>query len=80
MKDTDFERISESASLLTNRGYFDRFRELQPELGVKGAWARLESELPLGLRRYTHYHAFEAAKKKEAEGCLPEQIIFKFKD
>lgn len=77
MTDTDFERITERASLLTNEGYFSRHRELAPEYGVQGAWEKLESELPFGISRYTSFHAFEAAKKREAEGTLNETVYSK---
>jgi len=75
MKDTEFEQ---KARLLTNDGYFERFRELAPEMGVRAAWERLEGELPLGLRRFTNYTAFEKAKAKEQKRELPELIVFKF--
>jgi len=77
MTDTDFERISERAKLLENKGYFDRHRELVPEYGVQGAWEKLESELPFGITRYSSFHAFEAAKKREAEGTLNETVYLK---
>jgi len=70
MIDTDFEK---RAALLTNDGYFGRVRELCREgKSVKDAWEAVESELPHGLRRYTHYIAFEAARTKEANGTLPK--------
>lgn len=70
MIDTDFEK---RAALLTNGGYFSRVRELCLEgLSVKEAWEQVESELPHGLRRYTHFISFEAAKTKEANGTLPK--------
>lgn len=75
MIDTDFEA---KARLLTNAGYFDRHRELCRSMGVEQAWEQLESELPLGIRRYTSYHAFEAAKKKESNGTLPNTIFLKY--
>lgn len=77
MKDTDFDRLSERAALLTNAGYFARHRELVPEYGVRGAWEKLESELPLGLIRYSSFHAFEAAKRKESEGALNDTVYLR---
>jgi hypothetical protein len=74
MIDTDFER---SASLLTNDGYFSRHRELVPEYGVQGAWQKLESELPFGLTRYSSFHAFEAAKKRESDGTINQTVFLK---
>lgn len=77
MKDTDFDRLSERAALLTNKGYFDRHRELVPEYGVMGAWEIVESELPFGLRRFTSFHAFENAKKKEADGTINKDVFLR---
>lgn len=79
MIDKEFELISESARLMTNDGYFGRFWELQPQIGVYNAYKQLESELPMGLERYTSFHSFEVAKKKYKDGTLPDTIIFKFK-
>ena len=47
----DFEA---RAALLTNEGYFGRFRELSQTMTSREAWQQVESELPFGLRRYTH--------------------------
>lgn len=78
MKDTDFELAMErTKALLTNAGYFARHRELVSEYGVKGAWEVLESELPFGLSRYTSFHAFEAAKKRESDGTLNDVVFFR---
>jgi hypothetical protein len=77
LKDTDFDRLSERAALLTNKGYFDRHRELVPEYGVQGAWEKLEGELPFGLTRYSSFHAFEAAKRKESEGTLNQTVYLR---
>ena len=74
MIDTEFER---KAALLTNDGYFSRFRELAQEMGVEQAWEAVESELPFGLRRYTSYTAFLAAKTREAKGELNEVVFLK---
>ena len=69
MIDRDFEQ---RAALLTNNGYFDRVRELCREgSSVKEAWEKVESELPHGLRRFTHYFSFRMARIKEANGALP---------
>jgi hypothetical protein len=69
MIDRDFEQ---RAALLTNDGYFDRIRELSKAMPIKAAWEQTESELPHGLRRFTNYISFEAAKTKEASGNLPK--------
>lgn len=68
MVDTDFER---RAALLTNKGYFDRVRELSATLPMTEVWKQVESELPHGLRRFSHYISFQAARGKEANGTLP---------
>jgi hypothetical protein len=77
MTDTDFDRISERAALLTNDGYFARHRELVAEHGVMGAWEKVESELPFGLKRFSSFHAFENAKKQEAEGGISPVAVFR---
>jgi hypothetical protein len=76
LKDTDFDRLSERAALLTNAGYFSRHRELAAIHGVTEAWAMVEAELPFGLRRFTSFHSFENAKKLEAEGAIPKKAVF----
>jgi hypothetical protein len=69
MIDTDFEK---RAALLTNDGYFGRVRELCREgKSVKEVWEQVESELPLGLRRFTHYMAFRHARVQDANKTLP---------
>ena len=60
----DFEA---RAALLTNDGYFGRVRELCLEMSVKEAWQQVESELPFGLRRFTHYDSFKKARAKEVK-------------
>jgi len=77
MIDTEFERLSERARLLTNEGYFSRFRELAPTIGVMEAWRQVESEMPFGLRRYSDFAAFERAKKKESDGSLSETVYLR---
>ncbi len=74
MVDTNFEK---AASLLTNDGYFDRHRELCQSMGVEQAWRQLEDEMPLELRRYTSFNAFEAAKKRESNGTLSKTVHLK---
>ncbi len=70
MIDSDFEK---RAALLTNDGYFGRVRELCSEgKSVKDAWEQVESELPHGLRRFSHYISFASARVKEANGTLPK--------
>lgn len=68
MIDTDFEK---RAALLTNDGYFGRVRELGKTMSMTEAWEVVESELPFGLRRFTSYKGFNAARTKEANKTLP---------
>ena len=77
MIDKDIERLLEKAALLTNDGYFARHRELVAEHGVMGAWEQVESELPFGLKRFSSFHAFENAKKQEAEGGISPVAVFR---
>jgi hypothetical protein len=77
MIDKDIERLLEKAALLTNDGYFARHRELVAEYGVQGAWEKVESELPFGLKRFSSFHAFENAKKQEAEGGISPVAVFR---
>lgn len=67
----------EPSRLLTNDGYFARFRELAQDMTVLAAWQQLESELPHGIRRYTSYTSFLAAKKRESKGRLGYVIYLK---
>lgn len=69
MIDRDFEQ---RAALLTNDGYFDRIRELcRDGKSVKEAWEHVESELPLGLRRFTTYTSFCYARVQDTNKNLP---------
>lgn len=69
MIDTDFER---RAALVTNDGYFSRVRELCASgLTLKQAWEQVESELPMGLRRFTHYVSFRHARELLAKNSCP---------
>lgn len=78
MIDRDFEQQSERATLLSNKGYFSRYRELSQTMGVMKAWEQVEKELPLGLTRYTTFSAFEAAKRKEKEGRLNTTVYLRY--
>lgn len=69
MIDRDFEKRAE---LLTNSGYFSRVRELADTMPMTEVWKTVEAELPHGLRRFTHYISFEAARVKETKGVLPK--------
>ena len=64
--------FSNNLSQLSRKNYFDRIRELSKTMTIKAAWEQTESELPHGLRRFTNYISFEAAKTKEASGNLPK--------
>lgn len=76
MIDKEIEMDFEArAALLTNEGYFGRVRELSRSMSIRQAWEKVESELPFGLRRYTHYMSFNAAKTKEASGQPPPPVF-----
>jgi hypothetical protein len=69
MIDKDFELAAE---LLTNEGYFRRYREHRAGgKNCREAWAAVEAEIPLGLRRFRNHTAFKDALLKERRGILP---------
>ena len=71
MRDTDFERqTAKAAALFTNDGYFGRYRELLSDMRCRAAWEQLESEMPLGLRRFVSYDAFKKALRDERRATL----------
>ncbi len=74
MIDRDFEQQSERAALLSNEGYFSRYRELIAHMGCRSAWEKVESEMPFGLRRFVSYDAFKKALRFERLGILPNTI------
>lgn len=78
MIDKEFElRIEAQAALLTNEGYFERYRyHLSVSTTCKAAWEATEAELPFGLRRFTHYQSFQKALRMEAKKNLPPKAMF----
>jgi hypothetical protein len=73
MIDKDFETISEKVKLLSNEGYFARYREhLATGKSRREAWEAVEAEMPLSLRRFKNHTSFKNALLTEAEGKLPE--------
>lgn len=77
MIDRDFEQYCEkSVALLSNAGYFARYRELIAVKTCRAAWEQVESEIPLGLRRFTSYGAFKEALRLERGRALPEIARF----
>ncbi len=73
MIDKDFETFSEKARLLSNEGYFARYREhLAAGKSGREAWEAVESEMPLGLRRFQNHTSFKDALLKERTGRLPQ--------
>lgn len=74
MIDRDFEQISERAALLSNAGYFARYRELIAVKTCRAAWEQVESEIPLGLRRFMSYDSFKKALRQERRDELPEVV------
>lgn len=72
MIDKDFEMLSDRAKLLSNEGYFARYREhLASGKNGREAWEATESEMPLGLRRFQNHTSFKDALLKERTGKLP---------
>ena len=76
MAEKDFKRQAErSAELLTNDGYFNRFRQhLADGKSRRKAWEAVEGELPLGLRRYTNFTSLKDALKRERKGSLSQTV------
>lgn len=79
MTDKDFEiRIEAQAALLTNDGYFTRYRQLIASVSCRRAWEQVESEMPFGGRRFLTYESFKDALRKERRGELSEVATIKF--
>lgn len=79
MTDRDFEiRIEAQAALLTNDGYFARYRQLIASVTCRRAWEQVESELPFGGRRFLTYESLKDALRKERSGELSEVAMIKF--
>lgn len=78
MIDKEFElQMEAQAALLTNEGYFERYRyHLSISTTCKAAWEATESELPFGLRRFTHYQSFQKALRMETKKKLPSKLLF----
>ncbi len=76
MIDKDFELQTErAAELLTNDGYFARFRQhIADGKTRREAWEATESELPFGLRRYSSLTAFKNALTRERSGHLSNTV------
>jgi len=72
MTDKDFELRAE---LLTNDGYFARYRQhLSEGISRREAWERTESELPLGLRRFQSLTSLKDALTRERRGTLSATV------
>lgn len=75
MIDKDFEMLSERAKLLSNEGYFARYREhLASGKNGREAWEATESEMPFGLRRFQNHTSFKDALLRERRGKLSNTI------
>lgn len=75
MTDKDFEiKIEAQAALLTNDGYFARYRQLIASVSCRRAWEQVESEMPFGLRRFTSYDSFKKALRMERQARLPHIV------
>lgn len=65
--------------LLTNRGYFERFRELYLTAPTqKRAWELVERELAtqFGLRKYDSYNSFAKALRKKGAASKSRCVRF----
>lgn len=76
MIDKDFELQSEkTAELLTNDGYFARFRQhISDGKSRREAWEATESELPFGLRRFQSLTSLKDALTRERRGTLSATV------
>ena len=75
MIDTSIEiEFTKQAALLTNAGYFDRYRVHLAAMNCRLAWEQVEKELPFGLRRFTTYDSFKKALRQERRREL-SQIV-----
>lgn len=75
MTDKDFEiEVGKAAELLTNAGYFTRYRNHLATMNCRAAWEATESELPFGLRRFLSFEAFKNALTRERNGHLSETV------
>lgn len=68
--------FEQSATLLTNEGYFSRYRTYISTMTCRAAWEQVESEMPLGLRRFSTYDSFKKALRQEREHALPNSVRF----
>lgn len=79
MIDRDFEQYCEkSVALLSNAGYFARYRELIAVKTCRAAWEQVESEIPLGLRRFVSYPAFKEALRLETRKQLSPTVRLQY--
>lgn len=79
MTDKDFEiRIEAQAALLTNDGYFARYRQLIASVSCRRAWEQVESEIPFGGRRFLTYESLKDALRRERRGELSDVAMIKF--
>lgn len=69
MLDKDFEMLAERRVLLTDAGYFDRWRVLAQQQDSRGAWNAVEIELheAFGMRRFLTYQAFHQAMRRNID-------------
>ncbi len=72
-KDTEI-CFEQSAALLTNEGYFARYRVHLATMTCRVAWETVESEMPLGLTRFSTYDSFKKALRRERGNNLPAQV------
>ena len=63
MIDKDFELLAERKALLTDDGYFARYRQMCQQYDSRNAWTAVECELhdSFGVRRFLTYSACHQA-------------------
>lgn len=66
MTDKDFELFCERRNLLTDTGYFERWRALSISRDSRAAWEAVETELnqAFGLNRFLSYEAFHEGLRR----------------
>lgn len=70
--------FEETAVLMTNAGYFARYRHYISTMSCRAAWEQVESELPFGLRRFSSYDAFKKALREKGNDEHSEMVRFSF--
>jgi hypothetical protein len=76
MRDTDFEQFCERRNLLTDAGYFDRWRALNTTNDSRAAWEAVEAELheAFAVNRFLTYPAFHQAMLRSTDAAQKGQM------